>query len=100
MCEFCLCRGIVEIEDEEINEICPMCIGTGYHRSSVEGEIDSLRRWSVLRMLDLTFPEHKHRDRTQRLMSLFHIVPFPEEPRLTEDAIKLVEEKKGEEGDE
>jgi hypothetical protein len=33
-------------------------------------------------------------------MSLFHIVPFPEEPRLTEDAIKLVEEKKGEEGDE
>jgi excinuclease UvrABC ATPase subunit len=73
VCEYCQGTGIrdweVKISDmgmPEISEvdsiICDICSGTGYHRNLVQSE-DGVRRWSVLRVLDLIYVEHKHRER-------------------------------------
>ena len=104
-CEYCITLGIIKVapdpekpeETGPVTELCPMFQGTGYHRLVLEENYDSVRRWSVLRMLDLTYPEHKHRERTKRLMDLFHIVPLPEEPEKTEAAVKIEEENKDKE---
>jgi hypothetical protein len=94
-CEFCLANGALIINedasgklDEPYTSVCPICEGKGFHRTYIEGDFESMRRWSVLRVLDLTYPEHKHRDRMNRLMSVFYIEKFVDDPEMTEDAKK------------
>jgi hypothetical protein len=96
-CEYCICSGVINVSepnaekgDKPTIEVCPLCLGTGYHRILLEGSIDSLRRLSVLRVLDLAYVEHKNKKRIKRLMDLFYIVPLPEEPGLTEAALELL----------
>lgn len=72
-------------------DICDLCSGTGFHRK-VHQTSESLKRVAVLRLLDLVYPEHKNRLRTQRLLDLFAIVPFVDDDlELTRDAKKVKE---------
>jgi predicted secreted protein len=101
ICEYCKGTGVRRF-DIELSEagvpvpvetdpaVCELCDGNGVHRTHYQ-TVDSVKRWSVLRVLDLTYMEHKHRDRFTRAMGLFGIVPMVDEPEVTKEAQELLD---------
>ena len=101
ICEYCKGSGVrtINVEVSELGiptpvetdpVVCELCDGKGLHRTHYQ-TADSVKRWSVMRVLDLTYPEHKHRDRFTRAMSLFAIVPMVNEPGITQGAQELLD---------